>query len=221
MVNNMKNIFLWLAFCFYLNTSVVNAQGDLRENNPSGSNKFSFSTGICYDFIPVFLDDNVTPVFSDGALAQYGIALKGNYVLMHSNDVISLSGASAFHFDFLFSNLGFGTLLRLPIYGLFRVGNNATPFNNQVVGLGLGGGLALNYLLQPYVDFSGRRDRISQVYAAPTVIAEINWKSRRMGNNGFQFYYNPMNAKGFLSATAVNPIPIRIGGFGMALFYSF
>ncbi|GIV44383.1 MAG: hypothetical protein KatS3mg035_1506 [Bacteroidia bacterium] len=73
-------------------------------------------------------------------------------------------------FDFLFSNLGFGTLLRLPVYGLFRVGNNATPFNDQVIGLGLGAGLALNYLLQPYVDFSGRRDKISQVYAAPTII---------------------------------------------------
>lgn len=216
----MKNIFWGLVLFFLLNTSILNAQGDLRENSKSGSNKFSFSTGICYDFIPVFLDDNITPVFTE-PLAQYGLALKGNYVLMHSNDVISLSGASAMHFDFLLSNLGFGTLLRLPVYGLFRVGNNATPFNNQVIGLGLGGGIALNYLLQPYVDFSGRRDRISQVYAAPTVIAEINWKSRRMGNNGFQFYYNPINAKGFLSATAVNPIPIRIGGFGMGLFYSF
>lgn len=196
------------------------AQGDLRQNSSSSKNKFSFSTGFGYDFIPVFYQDNITPVFND-ILTQYGIALKGNYVLTHSNDVVSLSAASAFHFDFLFSNIGFGTLLRLPIYGLFRVGNNATPFNDQVIGLGLGAGWSLNYLLQPYVDQFGRRDRISQIYLAPTFIAEINWKSRGIGNNGFQFYYNPYNARGYLSATALNPIPIRIGGYGIGLFYSF
>ncbi len=199
----------------------LKAQGDLRENNSKNSNKLGFSTGICYDFIPIFWDDNTTPVFSDGALSQYGIGLKANYVLLHSNDVVSISGAAGTHFDFLFSNLGFGTFLRFPIYALFRVGNNATPFNDQVIGLGLGGGLAFNYLLQPYVDGLGRRDRISQTYIAPTTIAEINWKSPRMGNNGLQFYFNPVNARGFLSATAVNPIPIRIGGFGIAIFYSF
>lgn len=216
----MKNQWFILIFLI-LGFNFLKAQGDLRENPSSSKNKFSFSTGICYDFIPIFFEDNVTPVFSDGGLAQYGIGLKGNYVLLHSNDVVSISGAAATHLDFLFSNVGFGSLIRVPIYGLFRVGNNATPFNNQVIGLGVGAGLALNYLLQPYIDASGRRDRISQFYAAPTVIAEINWKSRGLGNNGLQFYFNPMNARGYLSATAVNPIPIRIGGFGIGIFYSF
>lgn len=220
MVKYMKivsKIFGLLLFSFLS----LKGQGDLRENASSSNNKLGFSSGICYDFIPVFFEDNVTPVFSSGALAQYGITLKANYVLVHSNDIASISAASGMHFDFLFSNLGFGTLLRLPLYALARIGNHATPFNDQPVGLGLGAGFAANYLLQPYLDFNGFRDKISQLYLAPTVIAEINWKSRRTGNNGLQFYYNPMNAKGYLSATAVNPIPIRIGGFGIGLFYSF
>jgi hypothetical protein len=218
MVNIMKK-YLSIFVLFLLGFIHLHGQGDLRDNSSKSAKKISFATGFTYDFIPIFYEDNVTPVFSDGTLAQYGVAFKGIYVLAHSNDVVSINGAAGLHFDFLFSTLGFGTFLRVPFYALARLGSQATPFNNQSFGIGVGAGLAANYLLQPYTDASNRLDKISQFYLAPTILAEINW--RYAANTGLQFYFNPINARGYLSATAVNPIPIRIGGIGIGIYYSF
>lgn len=194
-------------------------QGDLRQGGNSTTNKWSMGAGGCWDLVPIYFDDNTTLFFGNTIPDYYGISFRASYVLLHSGDWVSISGASGANINVNFSSSGTGVFLRVPLYALFRVGCNATPYNDQVIGLGIGAGGAFNYLRLPY--FNGlSTDVISQPYVAPTLIAEINWKAR-FGQNGIQFYYNPINAKGKSSNTLLNPIPIRIGGIGFGLYYSF
>jgi len=180
------------------------------------SDKMLYMIGANYQFYPI-TSGNI-PVFSN-IPSFYGISIGAHYVLWHSNDVFSLNASGLTTIDLSLTSAGLAFCNNTPIMGMIRVGTGATRFNESKVGIGIGAGMALNYLTFPYTDQSGQIKKINQFFAAPAAAAEINFNLNRPVC--IRFHMNLMTANGNLDQTSLNPIKVKFNNFGFSILYNF
>lgn len=102
----------------------------------------------------------------------YGLNLGANYVLLHSNDQVSLGVEPNVNFAiFPTGTGGLGLLAQTPVFLMAKVGANCTPFNQQKIGIGAG--IGVNYT---YARYDG--PDINTSYVAPAAIGEISLNLR-------------------------------------------
>lgn len=153
----------------------------------------------------------------------YGLGLGMDYVVLHSNDQFSLGLNPNAHFSFIFSS-AFGTslLAQAPVFALARVGNGATPYNEQKVGFGAGIGLNYTYMYHTasVVDRSNNIYfiRINEGFIAPSAIVEFSLKSRF---SDYLFRFNWSLLRPTREVEGFNNLPFRLGAAGLSIMYSF
>ncbi len=168
---------------------------------------------------------NVVTLQPQGSTARtnlfyYGLNAGMDYVLLHSNDVVSLginpNATVCVQFD---GYNGLGFLGQAPVYLLARAGAGATPYNEQKFGIGAGIGVNNSYLSQNLSDNSGARVRISQVFFNPSALAEISINAR---NWNYIFRLNwSLYKPTYDIRVGVDRFPFQYGTAGFGILYNF
>lgn len=166
--------------------------------------------GITYQFV------GITDVSSSNSVAyySYGLGLGMDYVLAHSNDVVSIGVNPNAHLCFQLSNFnGLSFLGSVPLYLLARVGAGATPFNEQKVGIGAGIGGTASYFTNTY----GPRT----FFMNPSAIVELNL-NLRSSSYLFRLNWSLLRPTQELDINrSGTPYPYRIGLAGLSIMSTF
>jgi hypothetical protein len=181
-----------------------------------------FGFGIPIDGLIITPADQV--LYSGNINASfYGFAINGNYTLLHSNDFVSLSVDPTLNIALNFINTGWGTaatqwMVRLPTYLMFKIGLKATPFNNQMLGAGIGVGINPGYYRIPQEP--GIPAVLGFLYN-PTICAQFGIRSFRNSTNAtfFRFYLDLTQSalKVPVSNFRDQDIPSRATMFGLTI----
>jgi hypothetical protein len=168
----------------------------------------------------------LTPVGSNNALEYYfyGVTAGMNYVLLHSNDVVSLGLNPNAIFSIQFNrNAQASILASTPVFLLARLGANATPFNEQKFGIGAGVGLNYSYLSQSsqVVDVNQNvyTMKINQGFINPSAVVELGINARNW-NYIFRLHwslYKPTHDV----RIGLDKYDLRFGTGGLGFLYSF
>ena len=150
----------------------------------------------------------------------YGLALGMDYVLLHSNDQVSLGVNPNLNFCFSFGTFsGVSLLAQTPVFLLARVGAGATPYNEQKVGIGAGIGVNSSYLLHD--DFNFDR-KYRQLFFNPSAVAELTIRTRA-SDYIFRFnwsLFKPVHEVEPLSGVGPDQ-ELHFGVAGLSIVYSF
>lgn len=160
---------------------------------------------------------NLTPVPAVNPLNLYfyGLTVGMNYVLLHSNDVVSLGVNPNALFSVQFNqNLGVNMLASAPVFLLARVGANATPFNEQK--FGIGAGVGLNY---SYLSYKFSNAKINQGFLNPSAVVEIGINARNW-NNIIRFHWSLYKPSHDIRI-GIDKTPYRYGTGGLGFLYNF
>jgi hypothetical protein len=138
-------------------------------------------TGAFMEFFPVYIDPGQgrpQEAFSFPPL-YYGVNVGGQYVFWNKNDFLSLSANASTNIAISYSSWsGVSFMWQLPAFLTFRIGSNCTRYNQNAVGGGIGIGVVTSYILLPYRSGTGPVRNISQIFASPSVMAEVNFGKR-------------------------------------------
>lgn len=188
------------AFLVCLTTSM---QGQLSE-------KAKFFGGITYQFV------GFTPLNSPqpSLYYLYGLGAGMDYVLLHSNDVVSLgiNPNANLCLQFSYSSLNF--LATVPTYMLARFGAGATPFNEQKFGIGAGIGGSGSYFAS-----TSANGTLSTFFVNPSACVELAIGARG-SNYLFRFNWSLMRpTREITVGTYTNSY--RVGILGFSIFSTF
>lgn len=173
--------------------------------------KAMFFGGMTYQFIGITQLGQTQPSYA----SLYGLGMGMDYVLLHSNDVVSLGINPNVNACLQFSSYyGLSFFGNAPVYLLARLGAGATPFNEQKVGIGAGIGGTYSYL---YTNSGGYPFSVS--FINPGAIAEFNIRTRS-SNYLFRFNWSLLKPTRSVEVNS-NPVSFRIGVLGLGIFYSF
>ncbi len=177
--------------------------------------KASFFGGMTYQFIGITPLGSPSPSYAN----MYGLGAGMDYVLLHSNDVLSLGINPNVNACLQFSSFyGLSFFANAPVYLLARVGSGATPFNEQKVGLGAGIGGSYSYLYTQ-VTAGGGSLPFSSAFLNPGAIVEFSLRTRG-SNYLFRFNWSLLKPTREVEIGA-NKYPFRMGVLGLAIFYTF
>jgi hypothetical protein len=182
---------------------VIQVQGQIAE-------KANFFGGISYQFVGLTAPNATVanPMFY-----VYGLGAGMDYVLAHSNDVISLGINPNANLCFQLSNYyGLNLLASVPTYMLARVGAGATPFNEQKFGIGAGIGGSGSYFLSSI--------GINTLFFNPGAVVEMSLRTRG-SNYLFRFNWSLMKPTSNVDFGGATPVPYRVGLTGISIFYTF
>lgn len=150
----------------------------------------------------------------------YGLSGGMDYVLLHSNDVVSLginpNATAAIQFN---AYNGVSFLGQAPVYLLARAGAGATPYNEQKFGVGAGIGVNTSYVTQKVLDSGGGQVKINQTFFNPSAVAEISINARNW-NYIFRLnwsLYKPTHD----IRIGVDRFPFNFGTAGFGILYNF
>jgi hypothetical protein len=177
--------------------------------------KASFFGGMTYQFIGLRPLGSPAPTYT----SLYGLGMGMDYVLMHSNDVVSVGINPNVNACLQFSSYyGLSFFANAPVYLLARVGSGATPFNEQKFGLGAGIGGTYSYLFTT-VNAGGSNNNFSTGFMNPGAIVEMSIHSR---NSNYLFRFNWSLLKPTRNVEiGSNSYPVRMGVLGLGIFYTF
>lgn len=184
------------------------------------ADKATFFGGFNYQFVSLTPQGSPSP----DRLPFYGLGLGMDYVLLHSNDQVSLGLNPNLNFSFVFSSaFGVSLLTETPVYLLARLGANSTPYNEQKFGIGAGIGLSYSYMLlqQNFFDQFGNpigTFKLREGWVNPSAIVEINLKSR-FSDYIFRFHWSL--AQPTREIEELGNFPYRFGIAGLSIFYAF
>lgn len=174
------------------------------------SEKANLFGGVTYQFVGLTALGSPIPNY---AYYVYGLGAGMDFVLAHSNDVVSLGVNPNAHLCFqLSSYYGVNFLASVPTYLLARVGAGATPFNEQKFGIGAGIGGSGSY----FTSVGGPR----MFFMNPGAIVEMCVRTRS-SNYLFRFNWSLMRPTHDVNLGGSTTNPYRIGLVGLSLFYSF
>lgn len=174
------------------------------------SEKATLFGGMTYQFI------GVTPLGSPSPnyLGMYGLGFGMDYVLLHSNDVVSLGINPNANACLQFSSNGISFFGNAPVYLLARAGAGSTPFNEQKVGIGAGIGGSFSYLFSTTT--SGN---FSTSFINPGAIVELGLNTR---GSSYLFRFNWSLAKPIKEVgIGGSSYEYRMGVLGFGIFYHF
>jgi hypothetical protein len=179
------------------------------------SEKANFFGGMTMQFVGLTDVTSPSPTYSFYA---YGLGAGMDYVLAHSNDVVSLGVNPNAHLCFqLNSYTGFSFLGSAPVYMLARIGAGATPFNEQKVGIGAGIGGTASYFATTGNGFSSS---VRTFFVNPGAIAELCLRTRG-SNYLFRFNWSLMSPTQEVTIDGSITHPFRVGLLGLSVFYTF
>lgn len=189
--------------CLFLTASLGMGMAQLAE-------KATLFGGITYQFVGLTdVTSNTTTAFY-----SYGLGLGMDFVLAHSNDVVSIGVNPNANLCFqLNSFTGFSFLGAVPVYMLARVGAGATPFNEQRFGIGAGIGGSASYFTTTY----GPR----AFFMNPGAVVELNL-NLRSSSYLFRFNWSLLRPTQELDINrSGTPYPYRIGLTGLSIMSTF
>ena len=178
--------------------------------------KATFYGGFTYNVV------TLQPVASTQKTSFFYYGLSGgmDYVLLHSNDVVSLginpNATACVQFD-AYNGLSF--LGQAPVYLLARLGAGATPYNEQKFGIGAGIGVNSSFMSQKVQDNAGTQVKISQAFFNPSAVAELSINARNW-NYVFRLnwsLYKPTHD----IRVGVDRFPFQYGTAGLGILYNF
>ena len=132
----MKTLSTLLFLALFSFSASVSAQSALLS-------KMMFHAGFTYEFFTLrpSVGSNEASI-----LPFYGLSGGMNYVLVHSNDQISLLANPNLALAYAGGYNGSLFMVQAPVFVSARVGAGATPFNENKFGFGAGAGVNVNYL---------------------------------------------------------------------------
>ncbi len=173
----------------------------------SQTDKFMFHGGFCYDFY------SLRPRFGAAGegfiLPFYGLTGGFNYVLMHSNDQLSVMANPNVALAYS-GGAGANFMVQAPIFLALRYGAGATPYNEKKIGLGLGIGGSLNYLYS-----TSFIPALNHTFAIPKAYGELSVNGR---NSFYTFRVHWTLSK---ATQKWGGSDYSFSNFGLAVIYSF
>jgi hypothetical protein len=199
-----KPFLLFLVLLFAVNFGV--AQSD----------KINFHAGFSYEFVTLKVKDNVSDALYPG---YAGITAGLHYQLMQSNDVFALTVNPNATFAFTYSSYyGMNLIAQVPVYLMVRAGANATRYNEQKLGVGLGVGGVFNYIRQGVLTTRGS-EILDLPFVQPNVMTEATFS-----NNGriytLRVHWNMVATEEKITLSG-DRIPVLMSNFGFGLVYGF
>ncbi len=174
--------------------------------------KASFFGGMTYQFIGITPLGSPSPSYAN----LYGLGAGMDYILMHSNDVVSLGINPNLNACLQFNSFsGLSFFANAPVYLLARVGSGSTPFNEQKVGIGAGIGGSYSYLYSG----GGGGTPFSVGFLNPGAIVEFSLRTRG-SNYLFRFNWSLLKSTQDIEVNN-NKLPYRVGVLGVGIFYNF
>ncbi len=175
------------------------------------SEKANFFGGMTYQFIGITPLGSPSPSYAN----LYGLGAGMDYVLLHSNDVVSLGVNPNVNACLQFSSFyGLSFFANAPVYMLARVGSGATPFNEQKFGIGAGIGGSYSYL---YSNSGGYPFSVG--FLNPGAIVEVSLRTR---GSSYLFRFNWSLTKSLHDIeVGNNSATYRVGVLGVGIFYNF
>ena len=169
------------------------------------SEKANFFGGMTYQFIGITPLGSPSPSYAN----LYGLGAGMDYVLLHSNDVVSLGVNPNVNACLQFNSFyGLSFFANAPVYMLARVGSGATPFNEQKFGIGAGIGGSYSYL---YSASGGTPFSVG--FLNPGAIVEMSLRTR---GSSYLFRFNWSLTKSFHDIEIGNQsLPSRVGVLGV------
>lgn len=150
----------------------------------------------------------------------YGLSAGMNYVLLHSNDVVSLginpNAVVSFQLDPMY---GASFLGQAPVFLLARLGANATPYNEQKFGIGAGIGANYSFLTKKLSDSGNNTVRINQGFLNPSAVVEATINARGW-NYVLRFNWSLAKPTHDIRI-GVDKFPFRFGVGGLGINYNF
>lgn len=146
------------------------------------------------------------------------------YVLAHRNDIVSVGVDPNINLGLNFrstldNRVVFNYIVQVPVYVMGRLGANATPYNTQNVGIGLGIGARYTYLSEIITPAADQRQLISVIN--PSAVAEFTYR-----NTIFRAHFalaqpevNTTIRQVFTGQEVI--LPLRVGNFGLGIISSF
>lgn len=195
-----------LTFCCFSMT----AQGQLAD-------KATFFGGFNYQIV------SATPLgqASPWRFPFYGLSLGMDYVLLHSNDQVSLGVNPNVNFSFLFnSRYGTSLLAQAPVFLLARLGSGSTPYNEQKFGIGAGIGAVYTYMSHSTVYQSNGslfELRFREGFINPSAVVELAIRTR-FSNYLFRFNWSLLKPNQMVDDVG---IPFDFGTAGLGIMYNF
>lgn len=179
------------------------------------ADKAKFFGGMTYQFIGITPVGAPSPTYS----SLYGLGIGMDYVLLHSNDAVSLGINPNANVCLQFSSYyGLSVFANAPLYLLARVGSGATPFNEQKFGIGAGIGGSYSYLLTT-VNAGGSNSLFKTGFLNPGAIVEMSIKARS-SNYLLRFNWS-LSRPTRLVEVGSQTFPVRMGVLGIGIFYNF
>lgn len=152
--------------------------------------------------------------------------LDGYYAVKHRNDVVSVGLNSGIGFSIRPTGLQPDLLLQVPLRVGVRLGALATRYNQQRIGIGLGGGLLGSYARSSFSGSGGSSVTYrSLLYASPDVYADIALNFRNSSIIG-RVHLAPLavttnvNIKEFGTTNTIR-VPAQAQNLGVSLMYAF
>ncbi len=185
------------------------------------------AAGASLAFVPVNYPISNEAVFDALPPFYNGITLSGNYVFWHQDDFISVSTTTGLTFAFSASqNFGVSMLAQIPAYGFFRLGANATPYNENKVGFGVGAGLNFTHARFPLSTDGWTQNGEGRAnYVSPAALAELTFN---FSGNPFTIRYqmNLMQSRGELRDIRISPtettdVAVDYSFWSLGLIYYF
>jgi hypothetical protein len=210
-----------LTFLLFLSVAGNNLQA---QNTSVFAERAQFSLGTFLEFIPMKYPITNANVF-DGIPPFYNsFGVNANWVLLHSNDQLSLSASPGTHFAFsLNSRYGASLMFQAPVYLLGRIGANCTPFNESMFGFGAGIGANFSYVQFPVTNGFERIGRVSQPFIAPAAMVEFTGQFGKQAYS-VRFHMNLMRFRGKVEVDPFisrDPIAVDYSNWGLGLMYYF
>lgn len=184
------------------------------------ADKATFFGGFNYQFVSLTPQGSPSP----DRLPFYGLGLGMDYVMLHSNDQISLGINPNANFSFVFNSLsGVSLLAQAPVFLLARIGANSTPYNEQKFGIGAGIGATYTYMLlsQNFFDQFGNPIgslRLKEGWVNPSAVVEVNLKTRF---SDYVFRFSWSLAQPTREIEELQGYPYRFGVANLSIMYSF
>jgi hypothetical protein len=173
--------------------------------------KATFFGGMTYQFIGITPLGSPQPTYA----SLYGLGAGMDYVLLHSNDVVSLGVNPNVNLCLQFSSYyGLSFFGNVPVYMLARVGAGATKFNEQKVGIGAGIGGSYSYLYS-----NSGSGALSTSFINPGAIVEFALRTRA-SNYLFRFNWSLLKPTRTLEY-GTSSFDARVGVLGLGIFYNF
>ncbi|RMG23174.1 MAG: hypothetical protein D6730_15005 [Bacteroidetes bacterium] len=176
--------------------------------------------GFMYEFVTI----STIPIPGSDAVQTvrsfYTLNLGGYYTLLHKNDVLSLGIEPNVNLGFdlfqLQNKIAFDYMVQAPVFIMGRLGANATPYNQQRWGVGVGIGGTYT-LFSQQVTLTNRN---KAQFFTPQAMAQLTIGGGHNSSFTIRAHFSLKPIQGMLKNTAGSDSRVNFSNLGLGLIYS-